>query len=229
MRRVVPQGSLRTHECEQGAEENLMIFGASELSLPGTSSPPVVGGEEDGLCSSARPDARGAAKPVLPGAERRRTAGRRTLGRSRSSRQYLPCERSQGFSECCGSLLSQVVAFFCPMQGPCQLPAVPVCLRATCKYMILTRKGRMSRAISRTKNSGIKAWTFVHNVNILRCSVEGDARFALNSNQPFGRRSFAPFGSAKSADPLPLFVSRCDRFIRRRAYRVALAVPEFNF
>ena len=95
--------------------------------------------------------------------------------------------------------------------------------------MILMRKCRMSRAIIRTKNSGINAWTFVHNVNILRCSVEGDARFALNSNQSFGRRSFAPFGSAKSADPLPLFVSRCDRFIRHRAYRVPLAVPEFNF
>jgi hypothetical protein len=228
MTRVVPQGSLRSHECEQGAEEDLMMFGASEL-MPGTPSPPVAGGEADGLCGSARQHSGGGAGPVLLGAERRRTAGRRTLGRSQLSRQNLSCERSQGFSECCGSLLSQVVAFFCPMQGPCQLPGVPVCLRATCKYLILTWKGRMSRAISRTRNSGIKAWTFVHNVNILRCSVEGDARFALNSNQqPFGRRSFAPFGSAKSADPLPLFVSRCDRFIRHRAYRVPSAVPEFN-
>ena len=206
------------------------MLGANELHrIPETSSPPGGGGEADRFRGSMRQGFMGAPQRVLVGAERRRPAGCRILGRSRLSHHNPLWERSQGFSECCDRLLPQVVAFFCPMQRSCQLPAVPVCLHATHKCMILRRKGRMSRAIVRTQNSGIKAWTFVHNVNILRCSVEGDARFALNRNQSFGRRSFAPFGSAKSADPLPLFVSRCDRFIRHRAYRVPLAVPEFNF
>jgi hypothetical protein len=97
-------------ECDQGAEENLTMLGANELHrTPETSSPQVVGGEADRFSGSRRQGAMSAPQPVLAGAERRRSAGCRILGRSRLSRHNLLWERSQGFSDaaavCCPKLL----------------------------------------------------------------------------------------------------------------------------
>ena len=208
------------------------MLGANELPfLPGKSLPQTASGARAGRAQVAHKDTelRGFPWRHLPaapaGAARRRTDGCPSIRRVRSGHQNLLWTRPQGFSECCIGLLPKVVAFFCPMQGSCQLSVVPVCLHETRKCMIMQRKGRMSRAIIRTRNSGINAWTFVHNVNILRCSVEGDRRFALNSIQSSGRRSCAPFRSAVSADPIFLFFCRCARFIRHRAARVGAHVP----